>query len=143
MGCGAAGSMRGTLSISVCTLDGSDTPGHPAEDRGRRIQLPYGPPAPGPTSASLGVQNALKIHPKRVQNPLKKCLGEVLGRSWRGLGEVWEALGGLLGASWPQDGTKSQKDPHRTPDGPPTDPHWTPKLEAKINEKSILRASKI
>ena len=39
--------------------------------------------------------------------------------------------------------TPKRKKAKKTPKGPPTDPHWTPKLEAKINEKSILRASKI
>ena len=109
--------------------------------------IAYGQPAPGPRDASFldvkSCKNSSPEAPKSLKNPSQEAQKSFKMVSWRGLGGVWEALGGVLEASWPQDGTKSQKDPQRTPDGPPTDPHWTPKLEAKINEKSILRASKI
>ena len=34
------------------------------------------------------IKNPLKIHSKKLQNLLKRCLGTVLGKSWRGLGVV-------------------------------------------------------
>ena len=67
-----------------------------------------------------------KIDPKSV---LEEVLG-ALGGSWRGsggvLGEVLGVLGAMLAPRWVQE-------PKTQFVGPP----WTPKLEAKIQQKSV------
>ena len=48
----------------------------------------------------------------------------------------WRALGAMLAPRWPQE-------PNKTTKRSPPDPQWTPKLEAKMEPKSIKNALKI
>ena len=89
---------------------------------------PVGNQPAGAQIHQVGSPDPPSWHPKPSMMAPKALQNQAMRASWR-------ALGAMLAPRWPQE-------PNKTTKRSPPDPQWTPKLEAKMEPKSIKNASK-